>query len=139
MAATSGKNLPAFLQHLAAFSGQMRNPRTVTCSVQYQLRCGILPHPTTRCSILPHPTTRCSILPHPTTRCSILPHPATRCSILPHPVTRCKHTTASNNAVQHTSSRMVTVQARTVGAPSPKRPSIREVLAPQITSLSIKL
>jgi hypothetical protein len=35
------------------------------------------------------------------------------------------------------SSRMVTVQARTVGAPSPKRPSIREVLAPQITSLSI--
>jgi hypothetical protein len=34
---------------------------------------------------------------------------------------------------------MVTVQARTVGAPSPKRPSIREVLAPKITSLSIKL
>ena len=29
----SGKNLPAFLQHLAAFGGQMRIPRTTTCSV----------------------------------------------------------------------------------------------------------
>ena len=31
--ASSGKNLPAFSQHLAAFGGQMRNPRTITCSV----------------------------------------------------------------------------------------------------------
>ena len=35
------------------------------------------------------------------------------------------------------SSRMVTVQARTVGAPIPKWLSIREVLAPKISSLSI--
>ena len=32
---------------------------------------------------------------------------------------------------------MVTVQARKVGGPSPKRPSIREVLAPWITSNTI--
>jgi hypothetical protein len=32
------------LQHLAAFGGQMRILRIVTCSVWYQLRCGILPH-----------------------------------------------------------------------------------------------
>jgi len=49
---TSGKNLPAFLQHLAAFGGQMRIPRTTTCSVWYQLRCGILPYLTMRCGIL---------------------------------------------------------------------------------------
>jgi hypothetical protein len=30
---SSGKILPAFLQHLAAFGGQMRIPRTITCSV----------------------------------------------------------------------------------------------------------
>jgi len=33
VADTLGKNLPAFLQHLAAFGGQMRIPRTITCSV----------------------------------------------------------------------------------------------------------
>jgi len=38
-----------------------------------------------------------------------------------------------------TSSQMVTVQARTVGALILKRPSIREGLALEITSLSIKL
>jgi len=31
--ASLGKNLPAFSQYLAAFGGQMRNPRTATCSV----------------------------------------------------------------------------------------------------------
>ena len=51
---TSGKNLPAFLQHLAAFGGQMRIPHTTICSVWYRLRCGILPYSTMRCSILPH-------------------------------------------------------------------------------------
>ena len=51
---TSGKNLPAFLQHLAAFGGQMRIPRTITCSVWYRLRCGILLYSIMRCSILPH-------------------------------------------------------------------------------------
>jgi len=44
MQATSGKNLPAFLQHLAAFGGQMRISRIATYSVWYQLRSGILPH-----------------------------------------------------------------------------------------------
>ena len=41
---TLGKNLPAFLQHLAAFGGQMRISRIITCSVWYRLRSGILPH-----------------------------------------------------------------------------------------------
>ena len=53
---------------------------------------------------------------------------------------RCMYSTLKRQeSLNSASSRMVTVQARTVGGPSPKRPSIREVLAPQITSLSIKL
>ena len=97
-----GKNLPAFLQHLAAFGGQMRNLRTITCSVQYRLRCGILPHLITWCSILPHLITRYSILPHPTTLYSILPYLATQCKYTTASNNIVQYTTVSNNIVQHT-------------------------------------
>ena len=62
--ATSGKNLPAFLQHLAAFGGQMRIPRTLTCSVWYRLRCGILQHTAASNNAVQHTAAYCRILPH---------------------------------------------------------------------------
>ena len=101
----SGKNLPAFLQHLAAFGGQMRILRTTMCSVQYQLRCGILLYSTMQCGILLYLIMQCGILLYTATFNNTVRHTAIFNNTLQYTAVfnnTLRYTTVFNNAVQLT-------------------------------------